>query len=171
MSPRSSYIYWALLLINVAFAAYLVNGWLFAKPVVPLIPSTLLTENTSVKSEMRKLTENSGSKKIAVALASSRASICVENKIVDFFKRVRSERPEIKLYVLVSKNVSDEDVSTLKENLSIDFDVLRMSTDLEEFWEEVSKKYDSEAIMLLSDENNLVASQNLSEIKKLIDSY
>jgi hypothetical protein len=119
---------------------------------------------------MQRLTETSGSKKIAVALASSRTGICVENKIVDFFKRVRSERPEIKVYVLFSKNVSAEDVSTLKENLSLDFDVMRMSTELDDYWEKISKEYDSEAIIVLSNEGNLVASQDLSEIKKFIAS-
>jgi hypothetical protein len=171
MTTRSSYIYWALLVINLVIAAYFINGWLFANPAVAPIPSSLVTENPAIRSEALRLVEISADKPIVAALASSRASICVENKIVDFFKLMRSEKPEVRLFILFPASFSDQDISTFKENLSLDFDVLRMNPDLESTWEEISRDYKSEAIMIAGNKETLIASQNLSDVKQFIDSY
>lgn len=171
MRKRSHYFFSALLSINIILAVYFISGWLSSASTVSAIPGHVMTENRVVRAEMLKLSGASQNKQIAVALASSRASICVENKIVDFFKRIRSEKPQIKLHILFPSNMSDQDISTFKDNLALDFDILRMSTELQDYWESISKEYGSEAIIVVGNKNDLVASQNLSEIKSMIDSY
>jgi hypothetical protein len=173
MKKYSNSFYWVMLVLNIIFAGYLVSGWLFAKPAaaVNVIPAELLTENSTVRAEMLKLSESSGNRPSAVALVSSKGGLCAENKIVDLFRTVRTEKPNVKLYILFSRTVTDEEIATFRENFKLDFDVMRMTPDLNDHWEQVSQKYETPEIVILNDGNNLVASKNLAEIKKAVNSY
>lgn len=174
MKKYSNSFYWVMLVLNIIFAGYLVSGWLFAKsaaPPVPVIPAELLTENSTVRTEMLKLSESSGNRPVAAALVSSKGGLCAENKIVDLFRTTRAEKPDVKLYILFSRTVTDEEIATFRDNFKLDFDVMRMTPELNDHWEQVSQKYDTPEIVILNDGKTLVASKNLPEIKKTLDSY
>lgn len=172
MKKYSNSFYWVMLVLNIIFAGYLVSGWLFAKSAaVTVIPAKLLTENSTVRTEMLKLSESSGNRPTAVALVSSKGGLCAENKIVDLFRTTRAEKPNVKLYILFSRTVTDEEIATFRDNFKLDFDVMRMTPELDDHWEQVSQKYETPEIVILNDGNNLVASKNLAEIKKAINSY
>lgn len=157
--------------INVAVAVYLLNDWLFVRPTTSLIPGTLIAENASVRSEIEELSKDSNGQPIAVALLSSKARVCVENKIATYFKRVMAEKPEIKLYILFSANTSDQDLLNFKNNFDLNFDVRRMTPDLDIFWDSVSQKYEAEGVIVLRDKNGLTASENLAEMSEMIEGY
>lgn len=171
MSKYSNYFYWGMLIINIVFASYFINRWVSAKPAAQILPSTLVTENSLVKTEILRLSENADNKQFAIALMSSKANICADNKLGDFFRATRSERPDIKLYGLFSKNTSDQDISTFKDNLNLDFEAIRMNSELDDYWEQISQKYETPAIIIVKNRNGLMASQNLSEIRKALEAY
>ena len=55
MSKYSNYFCWGMLVINLIFASYFINRWVFARPTAPEIPINLVTENSLVNAEILKL--------------------------------------------------------------------------------------------------------------------
>lgn len=171
MRKYSNYFYWGMLVVNVIFAIYFVNRWASAKPTAPRIPAKLVTENSLVKDEIQMLTGSSNQKQYAIALISSKASICADNKLGDFFKTTRSQLPEVKLYGLFSRSISDLDISNFKNNLNLDFEGKIMNSELDEYWEQTSQRYETPAIIVVKNKNGLFASDDLPEIRKALTAY
>ncbi|MEQ1603907.1 MAG: hypothetical protein ABL999_03485 [Pyrinomonadaceae bacterium] len=171
MKNYSTYFYGVLLVVNIAFAGHFINRWVDAKPTVRQLPSNLVTENSLVNAEILKLSGNLDNKKIAVALMSSKATICAGTKLGDFFRATQSERPDIKLFVLFSNNTSAQDISTFRDNLRLDFEGVPMNSELDDYWEGISQKYDTPVIIILNNRNGLFASQDLPEIRKALETY
>lgn len=171
MGKYSNYFYSAMLVVNIIFACYFINRWVSAKPTAQILPSDLVTENSSVKAEILKLTGSPDNKQFVIALTSSRASICADNKLADFFRTTHSKRPDLELYGLFSKNTSDQDISNFRNNLGLVFEAVKMDSELDDYWEHISQKYETPTIIILKNRNGLFASQNISELRKALEIY
>jgi len=140
---------WALLAINIAFAGYFVTRWVSVKPAAQTIPSNLVTENSLIKAEILKLSGSPENKQFAIALLSSKVNICASSKLADFFRTTRAERPDYKFYLLFSKSLNTQDIATFKDNLGLDFEGISMNDELDDYWEEISQKYETPSIIIL----------------------
>ena len=171
MKNYSKYLYWTLLAINIAFAIYFVSSWIFFRPTAQPLPVRLLVQNDLIRAEVFNLSEKLENKQIVMALMSSKASVCAINNVVDVFRAARINRPNVKLSILFPENMSDSDVLTFKDNFKLDFEVARMNSKLNEYWGQISQEYETPAIIIVGDQNNIFASQSLTEIKRAIDLF